>query len=157
MIYEKLKREKPSAYSQALLVPETVLLSSSEYDVVLSNIEAFENLGFEIDDFGNSTVAVRAYPQYLAVEDIKSTVEEMAGYLLDNKKQIQSEKMDWVYHNIACRAAIKGGNKNTSEELKEILKVVESDPNVRFCPHGRPVCTVIKKVNLKNVWQGVKC
>lgn len=152
MIYEKLKREKPSAYSQALLVPETVLLSSSEYDVVLSNIEAFENLGFEIDDFGNSTVAVRAYPQYLAVEDIKSTVEEMAGYLLDNKKQIQSEKMDWVYHNIACRAAIKGGNKNTSEELKEILKVVESDPDVRFCPHGRPVCTVIKKSEFEKMF-----
>lgn len=152
MIYEKLKKEKPSAYSQGLLTPETVLLSPAEYDVVLNNTEAFENLGFEIDDFGNSTIAVRAYPQYLAVEDIKSTVEEMAGYLLDNKRQIQSEKMDWVYHNVACRAAIKGGNKNTAEELKEILRVVENDPEVRYCPHGRPVCTVIRKSEFEKMF-----
>ena len=119
---------------------------------MLNNTEAFENLGFEIDDFGNSTIAVRAYPQYLAVDDIKSTVEEMAGYLLDNKRQIQSEKMDWVYHNVACRAAIKGGNKNTAEELKEILRVVETDPEIRYCPHGRPVCTVIKKTEFEKIF-----
>lgn len=145
IIYERLKSEKGSAYSQTLLTPITVLLSAGEYDAVINNLDKFSKLGFEIDEFGNSTVAVRAYPQYLSIDDIKSTVEEMAGHLLDNKRQIESEKMDWVYHNIACRAAIKGGNINSDEELKEILRIVENDENIRYCPHGRPVATVIKK------------
>lgn len=152
IIYEKLKREKSSVYSQTLIEPISVLLSSGEYDAVTNNIDALSRLGFEIDDFGSSTVLVRAYPQYLKIEDIKPTVEEMAGYLLDNKKQIESEKMDWVYHNIACRAAIKGGNLNSEEELTEIMRIVENDEKIRYCPHGRPVSTVIKKSEFEKMF-----
>ncbi|MCQ4023142.1 MULTISPECIES: DNA mismatch repair endonuclease MutL [unclassified Ruminococcus] len=152
IIYERLKQEKGTAYSQTLLEPVSVLLSSGEYDAVTNNIEAFTRLGFEIDEFGSSTVLVRAYPQYLKIEDLKSTVEEMAGYLLDNKKLIESEKMDWVYHNVACRAAIKGGNINNEAELKEILRIVENDERIRYCPHGRPVCTVIKKSEFEKMF-----
>lgn len=152
IIYEKLRREKSSVYSQMLIEPISVLLSLGEYDAVTNNIEALSRLGFEIDDFGSSTVLVRAYPQYLKIEDIKPTVEEMAGYLLDNKKQIESEKMDWVYHNIACRAAIKGGNLNSEEELTEIMRIVENDEKIRYCPHGRPVSTVIKKSEFEKMF-----
>lgn len=152
IIYEKLKQEKGAAYSQALLEPVTVLLSAGEYDAVTNNTEAFSRLGFEIDDFGSSTVLVRAYPQYLKIEDIKPTVEEMAGYLLDNKKLIESEKMDWVYHSVACRAAIKGGNISNEAELTEILRIVESDEKIRYCPHGRPVSTVIKKSEFEKMF-----
>ena len=128
------------------------MLSAGEYDAVTNNVDALSRLGFEIDDFGSSTVLVRAYPQYLEIEDIKPTVEEMAGYLLDNKKLIESEKMDWVYHNIACRAAIKGGNLNSEEELTEIMRIVESDEKIRYCPHGRPVSTVIKKSEFEKMF-----
>lgn len=152
IIYEKLKQEKGAAYSQALLEPVTVLLSAGEYDAVTNDTEAFSRLGFEIDDFGSSTVLVRAYPQYLKIEDIKPTVEEMAGYLLDNKKLIESEKMDWVYHSVACRAAIKGGNISNEAELTEILRIVESDEKIRYCPHGRPVSTVIKKSEFEKMF-----
>ena len=148
IIYEKLKQEKGAAYSQALLEPVTVLLSAGEYDAVTNNTEAFSRLGFEIDDFGSSTVLVRAYPQYLKIEDIKPTVEEMAGYLLDNKKLIESEKMDWVYHSVACRAAIKGGNQNSKYELISLIKELE-EANVHYCPHGRPITMVIKKRELE--------
>lgn len=152
IIYEKLKQEKGAAYSQALLEPVTVLLSAGEYDAVTNDTEAFSRLGFEIDDFGSSTVLVRAYPQYLKIEDIKPTVEEMAGYLLDNKKLIESEKMDWVYHSVACRAAIKGGNISNEAELTEIIRIVESDEKIRYCPHGRPVSTVIKKSEFEKMF-----
>lgn len=152
VIYERLKKEKGAAYSQALLEPVSVLLSVGEYDAVVNNIDSFSKLGFEIQDFGNSTVLVRAYPQYLKIDDIKSTVEEMAGYLLENKRQIESEKMDWIYHNVACRAAIKGGNINNDLELAELLKIVNSDENVRYCPHGRPVSTVIKKSEFEKMF-----
>ncbi len=152
IIYERLKAEKGRAYSQTLLEPEAVLLSAGEYDAVLDNLSAFSDLGFDIEDFGSSTVLVRAYPQYLRIDDIKSTVEEMAGYLLENKKQIQSEKMDWVYHNAACRAAIKGGNLNSPQELEELLRIIQSDERIRYCPHGRPVSTAIKKSEFEKMF-----
>ncbi|MBQ9515806.1 MAG: DNA mismatch repair protein MutL, partial [Ruminococcus sp.] len=110
--------------------------------------QAFAEAGFDIDDFGNGTIIVRSAPQYLPLEDIEPSVIEMAGYLSENKKEIFSEKMEWIYHNVSCRAAIKGGNTNTPEELIALAKQVE-DEDIRHCPHGRPVCIIIKKRELE--------
>lgn len=148
IIYEKLKKEKGSGYAQLLLTPLTVTLNKIDYNAVISEPEVFSEAGFDIDDFGSGTIIVRSAPQYLPLEDIESSVIEMAGYLSENKKEIRSEKMDWIYHNVSCRAAIKGGNSSTDEELIALAKQVE-DENVRHCPHGRPVCIIIKKHELE--------
>ena len=148
IIYEKLKREKGSGYSQQLLTPLTITLNKIDYNAVVAEPEVFREAGFDIDDFGSGTIIVRSAPQYLPSEDIESSVIEMAGYLSENKKEIRSEKMDWIYHNVSCRAAIKGGNTSTDEELIALAKQVE-DEDVRHCPHGRPVCIVIKKRELE--------
>ncbi len=148
IIYEKLKKEKGSGYSQLLLTPVTVTLNKIDYNSVIAEPEVFSEAGFDIDDFGNGSIIVRSAPQYLPLGDIESSVIEMAGYLSENKKEIRSEKMDWIYHNVSCRAAIKGGNTSTDEELIALAKQVE-DEDVRHCPHGRPVCIVIKKHELE--------
>ena len=148
IIFEKLKREKGAGYSQLLLTPITVTLNKIDYNSVISEPEAFVEAGFDIDDFGSGTIIVRSAPQYLPLEDIEPSVIEMAGYLSENKKEIFSEKMEWIYHNVSCRAAIKGGNTNTPEELIALAKQVE-DEDIRHCPHGRPVCIIIKKRELE--------
>lgn len=152
IIYEKLKKEKGSGYSQLLLTPITVTLNKLDYTAVMSEPEVFTEAGFDIDDFGSGTIIIRSAPQYLPLDDIESSVIEMAGYLSENKKEIRSEKMDWIYHNVSCRAAIKGGNINTDEELITLAKQVE-DEDVRHCPHGRPVYVVIKKREMER-WFG---
>ena len=152
IIYEKLKKEKGSGYSQLLLTPITVTLNKLDYTSVISDFEVFSEAGFDIDDFGNGTIIIRSAPQYLSLEDIESSVIEMAGYLSENKKEIRSEKMDWIYHNVSCRAAIKGGNTSTPEELIALARQVE-DEDVRHCPHGRPVCVVVKKREIER-WFG---
>ncbi len=148
IIYEKLKQEKGGGYSQLLLTPITVTLNKLDYSAVTAEPDVFEEAGFDIDDFGSGTIIVRAAPQYLPLDEIESSVIEMAGYLSENKKEIRSEKMDWIYHNVSCRAAIKGGNTSTDEELIALAKQVE-DEDVRHCPHGRPVCIIIKKRELE--------
>ncbi len=149
IIFEKLKAEKGSGYSQMLLEPISVTLNKIDYNSVISNIDMFDEVGFEVEDFGNGVVLVRGAPQYLEKEDIEQTVYEMAGYLTDNKKNIRTEQMDWIYHNVSCRAAIKAGNISTDRELIEIAKQVESDPTLRYCPHGRPLCIVVKKYEIE--------
>lgn len=151
IIFEKLKKEKGSGYSQLLLTPLTVTLNKIDYNAVISNLDVFGEAGFDIDDFGNGSVIVRSAPQYLPIEDIEDSVVEMAGYLSENKKEIRSEKMEWIYANVSCRAAIKGGNRTTEQELIALARQVE-DEDIRHCPHGRPVCIILKKHELERMF-----
>ncbi len=152
IIYEKLKKEKGAGYSQLLLEPVSVLLNKTDYNAAVSNLDMFLETGFEVDDFGNGVVLVRSAPQYLDKEDIEQTVIEMAGHIADNKRNIRTEKMDWIYHNVACRAAIKAGNVSTDMELIDIAKKLENDPSLKYCPHGRPLTVIIKKREIEKMF-----
>ena len=149
MIYEKLKQDKGAGFSQILLEPIAVLLNKNDYDAAINNLDMFKECAFDIEDFGNGTVLVRSAPQYLEFGDIETSVIEMASYIAQNKSDIRSEKMDWIYHNISCRAAIKGGNISKREELIDIANKLDDDPTLRYCPHGRPVCVVLSKYELE--------
>ena len=155
IIYEKLKQEKGSGYSQLLLTPITVALNKIDYNAVIEHLDVFRDAGFDIDDFGSGSIIIRSAPQYLPLEDIEPSVIEMAGYLSEHKKEIRSEKMDWIYANVSCRAAIKGGNRSTEQELIALVKQVENE-DIRHCPHGRPVCILLKKHELERMFGRVE-
>ena len=145
IIYEKLKAEKAADYRQILLAPVTVTLGKTEYDAAINNLDMFSDCGFEVEDFGNSTVIVRSSPQYIPAVEIEDCITEMSGYISQGKTDIFTEKMDWFYSNVACRSAIKAGNKSTPEELIGIVKHLEEHPEIKYCPHGRPICIVLTK------------
>lgn len=145
MIYEKLKADKAASFSQILLQPIMVSLDKKEYDAAVNNLEMFKKCSFDVEDFGNSTVIVRSAPQYLDAADISDCITEMADYISEGKNDIYTEKMDWFYHNVACRSAIKAGNKSTPQELIDIVKKLEENPELKYCPHGRPICIVMTK------------
>ena len=149
ILFEKLKQEKGRGDAQMLLVPVTVTLEKSEYNVALEHLDMFSEVGFEVENFGNGTIIVRSAPSYLRNDDIADTVVEICGHIADNRKEIISEHMEWIYHNIACRSAIKAGNKSTPKELIEIANRVFSDDKIRYCPHGRPVCIEISKYEIE--------
>ena len=149
IIYEKLKADKGNGYSQLLIEPVSVTLNKIDYDSIIHNIDMFKDAGFDVEDFGNGVVFVRSAPQYLEKEDIEQTVLEMAGYLTENRRSIRTEQMDWIYHNVSCRAAIKAGNISTDRELIDIARKLENDSSLKYCPHGRPLCIVIKKSEIE--------
>ena len=148
MLFNKLKKENGKNGSQMLLSPISVTLSKEEYAAILENIGTVRESGFEIDDFGEGTVIVRACPLNLEKENIVSLITEIAGYLLKNQRDILPEKLDWIYHSIACRAAIKAGNDNSDYELMRFVKKLLTDKDVRYCPHGRPVIVEMTKYEL---------
>lgn len=145
IIYEKLKAEKAADYTQMLLSPVPVPLGKSEYDAAVNNLNMFLDCGFEVEDFGNSTVIVRSAPQYIDAAEVCDCITEMADYIAQGKNDIFTEKMDWFYQNVSCRSAIKAGNKSTPDELIRIVKHLEEHPEIKYCPHGRPVCIVMTK------------
>lgn len=149
IIYEKLKADSGSANVQYLLTPFTVTLDKIDYDAAVSNLDMFAKCSFDVEDFGNGTLLVRSAPQYLAATEIADCITEMSGYIASGKKDIYTEKMDWFYHNVSCRSAIKAGNKSTVQELMDIAWTLEKNPQIKYCPHGRPICIVMTKYEIE--------
>lgn len=149
IIYEKLKADSGSANVQYLLTPITVTLDKIDYDAAISNLDMFAKCSFDVEDFGNGTLLVRSAPQYLAATEIADCIAEMSGYIASGKKDIYAEKMDWFYHNVSCRSAIKAGNKSTVQELMDIAWTLEKNPQIKYCPHGRPICIVMTKYEIE--------
>ena len=138
MIYEKLKREAEH-FSQVLLKPVTITLSKEEYSVIMENLEEFSKAGFSVEDFGFGTVIVRETPMDLDSESITEIVCELASALASNKIDVRSSKTDWLYHSVACRSAIKAGDATTDYEMKKFIGELLKNPDIKYCPHGRPV------------------
>lgn len=139
IIYEQLKAQNKNIPSQMLLSPIPVHLSREEYAAVIADIDLLAESGFAVEDFGDGTVIVSEYPVILEGADIAAQLTEIAGYLAENMRDITTEKLDWIFHSAACRAAVKAGDLTTDYELQQFAERVLSMPDIRYCPHGRPV------------------
>ena len=149
ILFNKLKKEAQNSGSQMLLAPVTVSLGKEEYSAVTENLEIISKAGFEIEDFGNGTVIVRSCPMDLEDCEIVPLIGEIAEYIIKNRRDITNEHLDWIYHNVACRSAIKAGDESSDMELLALVKQVVNDNEVRFCPHGRPVMIELSKYELE--------
>lgn len=148
MNFEKLKAES-NISSQLLLMPVAVKLSAEEYSVITDNIPLLSKCGFEIEDFGNLSVIVRETPSMLDGSDIKDLILEIAEKLLRHKTDIEPDKMDWIFHSTACRSAVKGGDYTSEKERELFVEKLLSMPDIRYCPHGRPVMIKISRYELE--------
>lgn len=149
LLYERLKAQGSGGEAQALLEPVAVTLDKEEYTQLLAHGEELSAAGFEIDDFGAGTVLVRSVPLLLDGADAAGAVMEIAGHLAAHRKDLTTEHLDWVYHNVACRAAMKAGDPITREEMISLVEELERNPQVRYCPHGRPVYILLRRRDIE--------
>ena len=147
ILFNELKKRQSSEV-QALLTPVTVTLTPEEYGAVTQNTEILSKAGFEIEDFGNTSVRVYAVPATLTKEDTEALVSELAGSLLKTSRP-EIERLEDIYHTVACRAAIKAGNRLSPLEMKKLAERVLGSDDVMYCPHGRPVAFEIKRRELE--------
>lgn len=149
LIYEQLKAEDEHKEAQTLLEPIAITLDKDEYTAVLNNKDLLLEAGFEIDDFGTGVILLRTVPILLNGINPTDTIIEIAGYLASSKTTVTTENLDWIYQNVSCRAAIKGGDHTTEQELIALAKSLENNPDVKYCPHGRPISIIMKKAELE--------
>lgn len=154
ILFEKFKNQGIGE-SQMMLLPVTVTLSADEYSAVLDNLDLLENAGYDISDFGDRTVKLSACPPQLVDENLPELVTEIAGYLSCNIKTLMPEKLDWIYHSMACRAAIKAGNFTSRYEAERFVGTVLSDDSIRYCPHGRPVLIELTERELEKQFKRI--
>lgn len=147
ILFNRLKKEQKTE-TQTLLTAVIVALTGDEYNAAISNTEALEKAGFEVEDFGNSSVRVSVVPASLTREDIPSVISELAGKLSKGKAP-DSERLDDMYHTVACKAAIKAGSRTSPLEMQKLAERVLYSDDVMYCPHGRPVAFEIKRRELE--------
>lgn len=154
ILFEKFKKYG-CGQSQIMLLPVTVTLSPDEYNSVIENIELLAEAGYDVSDFGDRCVKVSACPPELVDCNIVDIITEISGYLANNVKTIMPEKLDWIYHSMACRAAVKAGNFTSSYEAERFVENLLKREDIRYCPHGRPVMIEMTKKELEKQFKRI--
>ena len=149
ILFEKLKKNQEAISSQALLTPATVRLNPAAAAELLSNRELLRELGFELDEFGESTILLRQIPMDLTPEGAAEAVETIAADLLNGRREEITKVRDEVLHTVACKAAVKAGWLSDERELLALVKQVMADEELKYCPHGRPICITLSKKQLE--------
>jgi len=149
ILFEKLKANQETITAQSLLQPIPVRLSPSAAAELLANRDMLDELGFEIDEFGENTILLRQIPMDLSPEDAAEAAETLAADLLNGRREKKDTVRDELLHTVACKAAIKAGWKNDEKELLAVVKEVMAREDLKYCPHGRPICVTLSKKQLE--------
>lgn len=148
MNFERFKA-RATVETQMLLAPVVVNLTKDEFIAISENVELIKKCGFELEEFGESQIIVRAIPSLVDGDSVKDLMLEIAQKLLEHKTDILPDKIDWIYHSASCRGAVKAGDYTSRQEQEMFVKKLLSMPNIRFCPHGRPVFIKMSKYDIE--------
>lgn len=155
IIFERLKSGNGKQYSQALLMGIKVLLTTEEIDIMENNTEILENMGFVFDFSERPCITATAVPTFIMDSDIESIISEVAYNLRMHKQNPQSEMLDDMLHNMACKAAVKANDRSSPEEMKSLVEQIIADDKIRHCPHGRPVMFTMTKANIDHQFKRI--
>ena len=156
LIYNELRAKVGAQDIQSLLIPVSVELTPNEKQACLDNRALLEKCGFEVDDLGLSGLAVRGAPTYLREQDIPFVLSEMADKLVQGLAEADNGSLlDDLIASISCKAAVKGGSYSDRQELEHLAEKVLSLPDVRNCPHGRPVAVSMSRHQMEKQFKRV--
>ena len=149
VLFEKLKSEEHPVMPQLLLQPVPVSLTKPEAQAVLENLPLLQSLGFDVSEFADLQLVLRQIPSDLTEEDACATLEAFAEDLLTGKRPSQADLRGNLLHTMACKAAIKAGWHTQPREREALVREVLSRDDIKYCPHGRPVCIELTKKELE--------
>lgn len=149
LLYEKLRSQQRPEERQVLLVPQILTLSREDHDLMLENLPQFESFGFTLEDFGGREILVREVPTLLVGEDVKNLLMDIAEKLRQGKKNLTPDRVDDIFHSMACKAAIKAKDDSLLEDLAYLLSLLEQNQELKHCPHGRPIYMELTRKELE--------
>jgi DNA mismatch repair protein MutL len=151
ILYEQIRERvlAGSLESQKLLVPEPVDLTANEAATVLEHAPILAQLGVEVQPFGGETVLVSSYPAMLANISPAEVLRELVEKLLTGGRHPEPrDLLDDLLHMIACKAAVKFGDRLTAEEIESLVAQRHLAQDGHHCPHGRPTALVFTREDL---------
>ncbi len=156
LIYDRLreKTEKRAVVSQPMLVPYILEVNAPEFAFLQKNFPLLRELGFEVGEFGGTSVKISAVPSDLMGLDLKA----FFGEILDSMESLRAIKLADILKDklasAACKAAVKGGERLTDEEARALIERTEGDMGLK-CPHGRPVAVKVKKSEMEKLFKRI--
>ncbi len=149
ILFEKFRARQEPILSQLLLTPVLYRADREEAAVLLENTALLERCGFAVSDYGDGTLGVGQIPADLAPEDAAATLGALARDLMSGKQTDPAALRDRLLHTLACKAAIKGGWHTEDAERAALVRQVLTRDDLKYCPHGRPICAVMTAAQLE--------
>lgn len=140
--------------SQQLLLPEVLHVGYAEHQRALQYAEVFQRLGFEVEDYGGNSLGLRAVPQVLGQAYLKDFFLEVLDSLEDYDVKARS-RVERKLMSMACKAAVKGGDPLSLEELHTLLAAISQEDTPLSCPHGRPILVSLSRRQLEKQFKRV--
>ena len=134
---------------QKMLLPETIDMPSSRSAVLTGNMQIFNSLGWEIEEFGAKTFRITGVPAVLGTGlEIRNVLNEILESLAEETKLTETEKIEKIIMT-ACRRSIKAGDKLSPQEMSRLMQDLFLCTAPFTCPHGRPTVFKIAKKDLE--------
>jgi DNA mismatch repair protein MutL len=151
ILFEQLRRRVAAGQleRQRLLIPEPVDLPAEQAARVLAERDALAGLGLEVEDFGGGTVLVCSYPAILSrcppAEVFRGVVDRLVA---KDRPPTRDHLLNDLLATMACRAAVKAGDRLTPEEIAALLAQRALADDTHHCPHGRPTSLLFSRAEL---------
>ena len=139
--------------SQELLIPYIFNVNELEDDLIKNSLDVFNQLGFTIENFGLKTYKITSVPAILNEINLDSFIFDC----LKKPFKVSSENETIKNHfaTSACKAAVKGGQKLSDNEIKMLLNLIIKNKTTLLCPHGRPICIKLTKYDIEKMFKRV--
>lgn len=155
LLYDKLIEQfsYKKLINQPLLIPFVFNVNEIEEELIENNIEVFKDFGFEIENFGNLTYKINSVPNILTNINLQDFISD----ILSNTTKISStnESIKNFFAQTACKAAIKGGQSLSTDEIEILLKQIFNSKTILLCPHGRPICIKLSKYEVEKMFKRI--
>jgi len=151
VMFEKLLAsvQKGDSLSQRLLLPQTLELTRPQANLLLRNLKAFEEIGFDLEPMGGGTVLVNALPLALQSQrGLDGVFADMLDELLDNSAAKLPVELQYLAR-AACKAAVKAHDPLTLTGAEELLRQLKACRQGTLCPHGRPTMVTVTRKELE--------
>ena len=149
VLFDRLRAQKQEIVSQTLLAPQVCRLGQEGAALVLENLSLLDELGYGVEEFGEGTVLLRQVPMDLSPEQGADCLTSLAQDLQEGRREDRDSLRDNLLHTMACKAAIKAGWHTDPLEREALVRQVLGREDLKYCPHGRPVCIRLTKQQLE--------
>lgn len=158
VMFERLmkQQENKQVLSQQLLPPNVLHLDSVEHEAVLSHMELFEQTGFDIENFGDDSIVVRAMPDDIMGVDPQLLFDALLNALTEDRGNLSIDFFVEKLSGMACKAAIKGNTEITAMEADKLIDEMLTLDNPYNCPHGRPTMISLTKTELERKFKRIQ-
>ena len=155
ILFERFRRRECKD-RQTLLTPVRILLTADEISALQEQAETLEGCGFTFD-FGEAPVVqLTGVPLSCAELDLDQIAADLAANCAKHQAQPDLHLLDDLFHDLACKAAIRTGTHNTKEELQSLAVQVWGNSQIRHCPHGRPVMFLLSRYQLEKQFKRIQ-